>query len=275
MSRYILIGSVAFLVLSTIPSPSLAQDFPPRPSIPHRVALAETIVVGKVTRIEGQSVMLAETPGAKEKKECFIAIVHIKETIKGADGLTDIKVAFPVQDNRVGPYKFFPLFRLHEDQTACLFLKPHHAGECLIAVSEFACIDQMEHDFENDRKWAHQCAKLLADPEKGLRSKDADQRFLTAAMLIIQYRTQLAASKGHAKQVPIDATQSRLILQVLAEVNWKKPIEDVGEEMWPQNLFSRLSLTGNDGWNQSLKPEAAKKWLLENSGKHRIKKFCD
>src|SRR5258708_27344619 len=94
MARLTFLCLVALLAVAvfTLPSHALKRIMPAPLSIPHRVALAETIVLGKVTLIEGHSVMLLETPEAKEKTEHFVAHVHIEEALKGAEGLTDLKV---------------------------------------------------------------------------------------------------------------------------------------------------------------------------------------
>jgi hypothetical protein len=248
---------------------------PSPPSIPQRVALAETIVVGKVTFIEGQSIMMAESPGSKER-EHFVASVHVEESLMGAEGLTDLKVAFPAQPmNRLefdgGSNDY--LLQLETDQEVCLFLKPHHAGEFLVGASDYPSLNKKNPTFESNWKLTQKCAKLIANPELGLEAKETDDRFLTAAMLILRHRTQSFMSKGQPKQVPIDAKQSRLILQALAEADWQKPKADLDYDMRPDTLFGRLNLTSQDGWNQAVSPEAAKKWLKEHVENYRIKKY--
>lgn len=263
----------AFLVVS--PSQALKRLMPSPPSIPQRVATSETIVLGKVTHIEGQSVMVAENPGS-DKREFFIALVHVEESLKGAEGLTDIKVAFPAMP--IGRLEFDEggseyLLQLETDQEVYLFLKPHHSGEFLIGATYYPSLNKKDATFEGNWKLAQRCGKLLADPEKGLHDKDGESRFLTAAMLILEYRTQSAMTKGKPREEPVGAKLSRLILDVLAEANWEKPDQSWGYEMRPDQLFNRLGLTAKDGWEQTATPEVAKKWLRENAEKYRIKRF--
>ena len=267
----------AFMALALLSAAGQAKRLMPiPPSIPNRVAIAETIVLGKVEQIEGQSVEMSESPDEKEKKEYFVAMVHIEAAVKGAEGLTDLKVAFPALPanskdlpNGGDDYRL----QLEIDQEVCLFLKPHHSGKFLVGACYYPSFDKKDTNFEKNWKWTQQCANLLANPEKGLQAKESDERFITAAMLILQYRTSQFIPKADAKEEPIPAKQSRLILQALAEANWEKPMEDLGYEMRPESLFSRLNLTPKDGWNQAVTSDAAKKWLKENAERYRIKRF--
>jgi hypothetical protein len=277
MPRLAQCALAAFMALALLSAAGQAKRLMPiAPSIPIRVAAAETIVLGKVERIEDQSVEVTESPDEKEKKEYFVAMVHIEEAVKGAEGLTDLKVAFPALPANL---KYLPngadeyRLQLETDQEVCLFLKPHHSGKFLIAACYYPSFDKKDTNFEENWKWTQQCAKLLANPEEGLQAKDPDERFLTAAMLILQYRTRQFMPKADAKEEPIPAKQSRLILQALGEGNWEKPREDLGYEMRPESLFSRLNLTPKDGWNQAVTSDAARKWLKENAERYRIKRF--
>ena len=119
-------------------------------------------------------------------------------------------------------------------------------------------------------------AKLLAKPMDGLKSKDADERLLTAALLIARYRTPKA---GQTRTESIDADESKLILQTLADADWTARAPKVGFQMNPQNLFFRLGVTPKDGWNQPKDfkklQEEAKKWLKDNADKYRISRYVD
>ncbi|HEV3235556.1 MAG TPA: hypothetical protein VGZ25_01115, partial [Gemmataceae bacterium] len=135
MTRRMALALVVYSSWGIFVSSGQARIMPAPPSIPQRIALAEIVILGRVTHIEGQSVMVLETPQAKEKTEYFVAQVHIEETLKGADGLTDLKVAFPAlpanwKNFRNGGADY--RLQLESDQEVCLFLKPHHSGEFLV-----------------------------------------------------------------------------------------------------------------------------------------------
>jgi hypothetical protein len=99
---------------------------------------------------------------------------------------------------------------------------------------------------------------------------------LTTALLITRYRTPMPGSTAATEKVPLQ--ESKLILENLAEVDWKSANEGrMGFAMTPQSLFFRLELQPSDGWKQPTDfakvPEAAKEWLKANAGKYQLKAF--
>src|SRR5262249_20100477 len=114
------------------------------------------------------------------------------------------------------------------------------------------------------------------DPMASLKSKDADERVLTAGMLIHRYRDYRKNPTGKAKQEPIDAAESKQILLALAEADWNKG--GTPGSIHPQMAFGMLQLTDADGWRPDFKDPngfqtAAKKWLKDNADKYRVKQF--
>jgi hypothetical protein len=122
---------------------------------------------------------------------------------------------------------------------------------------------------------AKRMAKRLEDPMAGLKSADAKERLLTAGMLLGRYRL---STNGAGKQVPIDAAESKLILEILAASDWNTAPELMPTGA-PRTLFLQLGLEAKDGWQQpgDLRelPVAARKWLRDNAGTYRIKRFAE
>src|SRR5262249_53636710 len=118
-------------------------------------------------------------------------------------------------------------------------------------------------------------AKLLADPKPGLTSKVAQERLETAAMLLAKYRTPRPGAA--AKTEPIDADESKQILQILADADWKAANPGSDYRVLPPRLFQSLGLTEKDGWTQPKNfneyAPAAQKWLKDNAATYRIQKF--
>jgi hypothetical protein len=96
-----------------------------------------------------------------------------------------------------------------------------------------------------------------------------------AALLITQYRTyQRGVHNKERKTEPIDAAQSKLILEALAGADWKKSVSDF--QVTPQRLFNQLGATPQDGWKPQAFNDAkdfetaAKTWLKEHAATFRI-----
>ncbi len=212
--------------------------------LPERIAIAETIITGKVTAIEDKKVEARQFPGAKDKVEFTIAVVKIEDALLNAKGITHVKIGFVEPQAGAGgpgirPGRF-PQVNLNKDQEGCFLLRPH---------------------FE----------------ESFLKAKSADDRFQTAGMLLVRYRTPQGANP---KEEKIDAKESKLILQSLADGDWSKGFS--ATELTPMMVFGRLALTDKDGWKpgpfqnyEKEFPEAAKKWLKDNADSYVIKRFVE
>src|SRR4051812_35689051 len=83
------------LIALTATATAKALMIAPPPG-PQRVAMADAVVIGKVTSIEAKTVMAARFPGDKEKGEYPIAVVKIDGALAGARGLTSVRVGFIV-----------------------------------------------------------------------------------------------------------------------------------------------------------------------------------
>jgi hypothetical protein len=263
------------LILAVLPAAAhakIAVPQPPHPAI--RVALADCIIVGKVTSIEEKPVDAPAAPGAKDKVPYTVAVVKVDDAILGAKGLTHVRVGFqPPGEGRFAPFRF----QLAKDQEVCLVLQSHFDAPFYTATYRYDAIDKKTSAEAYDKQVADlkKYVKLLADPKAGLTSKVAQERLETAAMLVAKYRTP-RPSATPPKTEAVDAETSKLILTALAEADWmnRNPVD---YRMTPLSLFQQLGLTEKDGWTApkdfNALPDAAKKWLTENAGTYRVQKF--
>jgi hypothetical protein len=284
-------------VLSTACSALLIAATPARalvilpPPVPIRVAQASTVVVGKVEKIEDKTVSAKRYPNDTDKGEYQIAVIKITDPVLGAKGLTHVRVGVlpppPVRPGGVRPPIGNKPVTFTKDQEVLLFLQPHFDGNFLNAPAFFDAVDKQGNaNFEKEIAEAKQSAKLLADPAAGLKSDKQEDRYLTAAMLITQYRSKRIGAP-EPKTEAVDAETSKQILNTLAEANWKAP--NVGNpRMNPQNLFNQLDVTAKDGFTPPMKevmgkqqvdyqklPDAIQQWLKDNAGKYRIQKYVE
>jgi hypothetical protein len=261
------------IFLSLTPS-ALCRAIAP-PPLTQRIAVADAIVVGRVTALEDVDIEAAVTPdGPKVKYR--IAVVTVNEAIRGADMKT-IKVGFvaPVATNgKIGSK--YPTVNLQAGRDYVLLLHKHPEGKFLHLPLHVDAIE-LAPGGKADAEVAlvKRCVKLLNNPKAALQSKDEADRLLAAAMLIQKYRSQPTE-----KTEPIDAEESRLILKVLLDVkDWGNfdPLTRTNAVL----LFQRLGLTAQDGWNppQNIKDYnrdwsvAAQAWLKNNLATYRIQRF--
>ncbi|HMF11176.1 MAG TPA: hypothetical protein VKE94_02690 [Gemmataceae bacterium] len=253
-------GGFAALVGLSLFTPAVLAKIAAPPPVPDRIARADCVLLGKVASIEDKTVM------TKEGAEFSIAIVKIEEGLLGTKGAKEVKVGFHRGENRR-----FPLLNLKPGQES-YFILSKQPGQDFYIIANFA--DVVARDGKNaffgTPDLVRRCAKLLADPDKGLAGKD-DDRFLTAAMLIKRYRTPRERNKTN----PISPRRSKAILEALAAADWANPDPELRQS--PQGLFMQLGVGEKDGWRPPTDfqqiPAAAKKWLKDNAASYRIQSF--
>jgi hypothetical protein len=288
MKQSLWAGLAGLSCVALVAAPALAKAMMiAPPPLPQRAAVAEVIVVGKVTSF-GDKLVSAKPPyGGDKNADYQIAIVKISDPIAGVKDAKEIKVGFippqapPPNPNPGGPAVFikrYPQFTLALDQEACLFLVKHPTEDFYIGMNYYDIVNKQNNaDFDKNVDEVKRAAKLLADPAAGFQSKSADDRFLTAALLITRYRTARPGPVA-PKTEPIDAAESKQILQTLADADWNaKPMGPFAFQMTPQAIFFRLNPTPADGWTQPKDakdiPDAAKQWCKDNVEKYRIQRF--
>jgi hypothetical protein len=277
-------------VVSAKPAPGYFLP-PPVQSIPQRVLSADTIVVGKVTAVADKTTKAERFKGDVQKGEYRVFTVKIDSAIQGGNGLTHIKVGclmpapvapvVPIGPGPVGgpPGRLARPFppqqppMLEKGQEVLLFIRPH-ISEPFYTVSAVGDVTESKAaNFKADVEDAKKVAKMIAEPMTGLKAREASDRYLAAAILVSKYR-----SAGGPKEEEISADESKLILQGLAGGNWNAP--QVGrpgfDPFTPMQMFYILQ-PQNAGWVQPQNfqevPTSMKKWLEDNAGKFRIKRF--
>jgi tetratricopeptide (TPR) repeat protein len=195
-----------------------------------------------------------------------MAQVRSERVLLGPAGPEPVRVG-------VGPGQAMP--ELTGEQAGCFFLHKHPEGPFYVLAAGSDFIDSRREEYGKAVALAGRCAALLADPDAGLRSGEAEDRLLTAALLIFRFRTARYAYSGAPRTEPIDAGRSRRILAVLGE----GPFADKAarEPAGRLTLFLRLGLTEEDGWTPPRRlPDlaaAAQRWLADNAATYRIRRY--
>jgi hypothetical protein len=251
------------------------------PPVGMRVATSQAVVIGKVVKLADTTVPAEMFKG--DERQMMVATVKVEKALLGKAG-REIKVGYFV---RPMPVPGRPVLggrgmfvNLVVDQEALLMLQAHPTRKDVLVVADyFGVISRKDNpNWEKELAEVRQSAKSLADPMAGLKSKDADERFRTAALLITRYRTPPLSAAGAAETEKVPAEESKLILTNLAEADWE-PVRSprFGFQMMPRGLFAQLGVGPADGWTppKDFKrfPEAAKKWLKENAGKYQVVRY--
>ncbi len=256
------------LVLSAAAGTIAADALP----LPNRVAVAETVVVGKVTAIEDKAVQAVTTPGGKDKVDYKIAVITVGDALVAPKDTKTIRLGFvpPPPNVVISPAPLLPTVGME----GCFFLTKHFDAEFYTAPGPLDFVDKKNGTFEKDVALIKRCVKLLEDPDASLKSKKAEDRFLTAGMLVARYRSR---KTQNADTEQIDAEQSKLILNSLLEADWT-PSNDF-TQLTPLMVLGKLPLTEKDGWSPPKDPKEypayAQKWLKEHADTYRIGKFVE
>lgn len=286
-------GPVVALTAATTPALMIAQKSPTQ-----RALAADTVVVGKVTAVEKETVEAAPFPGATEKVRYKVAVVQITTPLAGAGNLTHIKVGFvpplPAQPPQPGPQPGAirpPIRRpglvrpeLKEGQEYVLFLVKHAEGGFYVMPPMSPPLDAKAESAKKEIEGIKKVLAVVADPEKALKAEKPADRAFAAVILATKYRTYPDFAPA-VEEVPIPAEESRQILQGLADADWTKFDRTAPNGM---QAFYMLGLTEKDGWTPPrpvpVKPgqpaaninlvtkEAFIKWLAGPGKDYRIKR---
>jgi hypothetical protein len=170
----------------------------------------------------------------------------------------------------ISPPPFQPVVGME----GCFFLTKHGVGGFYLAPGGLNFLNKKNPSFDKDIVLLKRCVKILQEPNAALKAKNAEERFLAAAMLLAQYRTRKSPKD---QTEPIDAEQSKLILKALASADWT-PTTDL-MKLSPRLVLYRLPLTKKDGWEPPAANDAkalaayAQKWLNDHADTYRIQRF--
>ncbi len=267
--KYIPLTLLTFLGLAGLGSAKAGVIAIPPPG-PARVAKADAVIVGKVEGLEPADV--------KAGTAMFrIAVVKVEDAIRGAKDAKTLRIAFtpPVKQNPMvfvsGPRPI----QLTVGQGG-LFILKKHATENFYTIGGivgYYINSEKNANFAKEVASAKAAAAITADPKSSLKSKDAGERLLAAAVLLFDYRTYRGPK---STEEPIDADVSKQIMQVIADGDWKSGFDFMSLQPHPQQLFQLLGVGAKDGFvipNGGNYQTAAQAWVRANSQKYRVKRF--
>ncbi len=238
------------------------------PSPAARLALSDTVLVGKVLSVENRTLRLRLAAG-QEPLPFDVVVLKVQSMLRGDERLTHLRMA--VMKHQVVPVNFEGVFFLNA-----------HAEEPVYTMSSDGYdypIDRANNPgFLTQVEQLKRMGQLLRDPLASLKSRKAEDRFLTAALLISQYRTfRPGVHDNAAKTTPIDSTTSKLILRALAESDWNRDAADF--RLTPWRMFNMLGIKPAEGLDFTNAPtlqarcEILQKWMKTNEDRFVIQTF--
>jgi hypothetical protein len=250
------------------------------PPVPQRMALADLVVVGKVQELEPEMVVAApffKIRGARPLAY-QIARISVDQAVIGPKYPGVLRAAFQAPNHSAPPGAASVKknqVKLRVGQTGCFFLTKHPDESFYGVRSTADVLNRTAKDYDKDLALVKRCAHQLGDLDAGLRSTDADERLLCAAMLIFRYRTATVVYRGKPRSQPIAAERSKRILSILGEGPWSA--SESTSLMGRLRLFLLLGLSRQDGWIPPRSVDetrsAAQAWLRENTGTYLIQRY--
>ena len=299
MNRWLKFALAATVCGTAAVVPSQAKAL--RIAIPHvdpvqGLGQSDVVVTGKVKEIEKERVTV-EAGKNIPKAEYSIAVIDIKDSLKGADALTQIRVGFSVagtQPNQPfpqpgGPAVMTRAFSVPQSppltvgQEGCFFLQKHPTGNFYVQVPYCTALNAKAANFKDELAKVTDAVALFKDPTKALKVEDKKKRYANLQMLLQHYAAypRNVGTPVPVKRVEIPADQSKLIMSMIADLPPLTPDPDTGLNI--QSLFYSLQPQLADGWKaptpvaganyQKDFGEAAKKWATENADKFRVKRY--
>ena len=262
---------------------------------------SDVVVIGKVKEIEKAPIEAAQHAGQDAPKMNYtIAVIDIKDSIKGADALTQIRVGFPegaIQPQAapfpgkgeiqradiIRPYRGQISQALALGQEGCFFLQKHPTANFYLQVPYCTVLDAKAANFKEELAQVTDAIALFKDPVKALKVEDKKKRYASLQTLLQYYGThpQNHVKVTPAKRVEVPAEVSKVIMNMIAEMPEVTPDPDTGMNI--QSLFYFLQATTTDGWTQpkfvqgqdfqKLFGEAAKKWVKDHADTFRLKRY--
>lgn len=270
------------------------------PQGPEKITSSDNIVIGQVVAILDQDIEAKPVPNVNNTVPYRIALIRVSDNIKGKVGET-IKVGFqvpqqiqpqPLPGGGIRPVPIRPGFgrggmQLTVGMDGLFFLKKHHEGKFMEMSAPYGSYVNRENNegFDDEVKLTNQTMKVIENPMASLKSKDADERYTAAAILVMKYRTP----QGSAQTKAISAEESKLILNNIANAEWDlNKYQGTRRMMAPLYVFNRLGVSNNDGYQpprrtpgenfqvyQEKQQKAMQAWLKKNAESFRIQAYVE
>ena len=290
MRRFLLRGLAAAALAalaSAAPAYALRVAVMPAASTKAKVFQSDTVIVGKVTGIDAETVDLPAFPG-QPKVAYSVANVKIETALAGAKNVTHVKVAF-VKPNQpgggeAGPGRVIrpgfgaPQYTPTEGHEGIFFLQKHPGSDNYFVVAPgHTPVLATDGNFKDELANVKGMVTAFADPVKALSAEKDEVRLANALSLAQKYRVAPTTNSGVLDETPIPAEQTKLFLKVLTDLDWTKHadaprVADALGLMPGNHGLPRVSPT--DGEEPlAARQKAFKAWAAKFGDKFEVKKI--
>jgi len=245
MNKWYLLGLFTAMLATPTTAKALRIAMPAHTTA-QKAVMADTVVVGKVTSIEADTVELETYPGSKEKSAFKIAVIKIETPVIGGKNLTHVKVAFapsPIGGEKpntgirpirpgMGPVG------VTEGQEGIFFLVPHSPGSTIMRIpAGFEPVPASVEKYKDELAKVTAVAATVADPIKALKTEKLEDRQAAVSILGQKYRRG-SLDGVESVEVALPAEETKLILATILEADW------AAAERRPQQGFVDYQSTG-------------------------------
>lgn len=254
---------LSFVLLYLRATPAQAYLAMPNEPVAHKIAAADCAVLGKIVAIrpkpeEGQVWRHSAAP----RWPFTVVEVEVQELLHGP---RDVKrVRFGFKDGKATKFAV--------GDVGCFFGVKIAKNDFYIVPLDCFC-EQKTPAFAQDLATARRLGRLMAEPEQGLNAKDADDRLLTAYLLLLRSCYVPWRHGETGKVEPLDAAQSKRILLALADGDWSKQRREVRDALAALQLAAKFGAPALQDFPQQADERwdaAAKEWLKRNAEGYRI-----
>jgi hypothetical protein len=229
--------SVAVAAFAAAPAVALKIAAPGNAGLQQKLIAADAVVVGQVTRIEADTLDVAQFPDGP-KVPHTVAVIKVADALVGSKNSTHVKVVFPkpgaepVQPGGGGPLRPIPAplrggfgpVAVAENQEGVFFLSKHPtaAGYYQIQPGHLP-LNVNDDTYRGELAKVTAAAGAFADPVKALSADKVDDRVQAALALAYKYRAYPPNNtSGAIAEEPVPADVGTLLVKVLLDADWAK-----------------------------------------------------
>jgi hypothetical protein len=248
--------------------------------LPQRVAEADVVVSGKVQEVEDKLVKAAYHADGKTKVSYQVVRFQVDEALLGDKERKEVRVGFVTRDSLPPGPGLYEAHGVEKDVDYILFLRKHPTEDFFVRCGPVELFGPKQGaELGKELKRSRRLVGIMKDPAAALKVDNATDRYLAVTMLIHRYRSPHPLDQKRAEK-PIDAEVSKLLLRELAGADWKWDGNRL--DMYPPHpyeLFERLGVTAQDGYEPPLNADehkkyaAAKAWVEDNQKRYTVKRF--